>query len=130
MKNITSLPIGIYKSQKKFLEAISGVITVPVSVKVVDITSDIMHKGKENERPWAKLTVVDTVLYEKFESIGQEEYCPSFKVNIKGYLGEDLSQLQDREISFESYELAFVTDKYKQPIGLALVLELNNITIN
>ena len=117
-------------NKKEFLEAIAGVVQLPSSLKVIDLTSDIMNKGKENERPWAKLTVVDTDLYEKFESIGQEEFCPSFKVNLKGYLGEDLSQLQDREISFESYELAFVTDKYKQPIGLALVLELNNITIN
>lgn len=124
------LKLGLCESPKRFAETITPLVEIPSSLKVIDLKSDIMHKGKENERPWAKLTVVDTDLYEKFESIGQEEYCPSFKVNLKGYLGEDLSQLQDREISFESYELAFVTDKYKQPIGLALVLELNNITIN
>ena len=124
------LPLGIYKSQQKLLEAIYGVVTVPSSLKVVDINTGIMNEGEGNQRSWANLTAVDTLLYEKFESIGQEEFCPTFKVKLKKYLGEDLSQLQDKEISFEDYELAFITDKYKQPLGLALVLELNTISVN
>ncbi len=124
------LPLGIYKSQQKLLEAMYGVVTVPSSLKVVDINTGIMNEGEGNQRSWANLTAVDTLLYEKFESIGQEEFCPTFKVKLKNYLGEDLSQLQDKEISFEDYELAFITDKYKQPLGLALVLELNTISVN
>lgn len=124
------LPLGIYKSQQKLLEAMYGVVTVPSSLKVVDINTGIMNEGEGNQRSWANLTAVDTLLYEKFESIGQEEFCPTFKVKLKKYLGEDLSQLQDKEISFEDYELAFITDKYKQPLGLALVLELNTISVN
>lgn len=124
------ISLGIHKSQQKLLESITGVVTVPSSLKVVDITTGILNEGEDNQRSWANLTAVNTELYEKFESIGQEEHCPTFKVKLKGYSGEDLSQLQDVEISFESYELAFVTDKFKQPIGLALVLELANIAVN
>ena len=122
--------LGIYKSQQKLLEAMYGSVTVPTTIKVVDITTGIMNEGEESQHSWANLTAVDTELYEKFENIGQEEYCPTFKVKLKGYRGEDLSQLQDVEISFESYELAFIADKFKQPIGLALVLELANIAVN
>ncbi len=124
------ISLGIYKSQQKLLEAMSGAVTVPSSLSVVDINTGIMNEGEGNQRSWANLTAVDTLLYEKFESIGQEEFCPTFKVKLKNYLGEDLSQLQDMTISFEDFELAFVTDKYKQPIGLALVLELNTISVN
>ncbi|HEL1648417.1 hypothetical protein [Streptococcus suis] len=124
------ISLGIYKSQQKLLEAMYGSITVPTTIKVVDITTGIMNEGEENQHSWANLTAVDTEIYEKFESIGQEEYCPSFKVKLKGYRGEDLSQLQDMEISFESYELAFISDRFKQPIGLALVLELADIVVN
>ena len=124
------ISLGIHKSKQKLLEALTGVVTVPSSFKVVDITTGILNEGEDNQRSWANLTAVNTELYEKFESIGEEQHCPTFKVKLKGYKGEDLSQLQDVEISFESYELAFVTDKFKQPIGLALVLELANIAVN
>lgn len=124
------LSLGIYKSQQKLLESFVGIVTIPTSLKVIDINTGIMNEGEENQRSWANLTVIDTELYEKFESIGQEEYCPTFKVKLKGYNGEDLSQFQDRDISFEDFELTFVTDRYKQPIGLALVLELNSILVN
>lgn len=124
------ISLGIYKSQQKLLEAMYGVVTVPSSLKVVDINTGIMNEGEGNQRSWANLTAVDTLLYEKFGSIGELEFCPTLKVKIKNYLGEDLSQLQDKEISFEDYELAFITDKYKQPLGLALVLELDTISVN
>lgn len=124
------ISLGIYKSQQKLLEAMYGVVTVPSSLKVVDINTGVMNEGEGNQRSWANLTAVDTLLYEKFGSIGQEDFCPTFKVKLKNYLGEDLSQLQDKEISFEDYELAFITDKYKQPLGLALVLELDTISVN
>jgi len=124
------ISLGIYKSQQKFLEAMSGAVTVPSSLKVVDINTGIMNEGEGNQRSWANLTAVDTLLYEKFESIGQEEFCPTFKVKLKNYLGEDLSQLQGMNISFDDFELAFVTDKYKQPLGFALVLELDTISVN
>ena len=124
------ISLGIYKSQQKLLEAMSEAVTVPSSLKVVDINTGIMNEGEAHQRSWANLTAVDTLLYEKFERIGQEDFCPSFKVKLKNYLGEDLSQLQDMNISFDDFELAFVTDKYKQPVGLALVLELNTISVN
>ena len=123
------ISLGIQKSQQKLLEALAEVVTVPSSSKVVDITAGILNEGEDNQRSWANLTAVNAELYEKFESIGQEEHCPTFKIKLKGYRGEDLSQLQDVEISFESYDLAFVTDKFKQPIGLALVLDLADISV-
>jgi hypothetical protein len=124
------ISLGIYKSQQKLLGAMFGIVTVPSSLKIVDINTGILNEGEGNQRSWANLTVVDTLLYEKFESIGQEKFCPTFKVKLKNYLGEDLSQLQDMEISFETYELAFITEKYKQPLGFALVLELDTISVN
>ena len=87
-----------------------------------------MNEGKENQRPWGNLIGVNVELYEKFESIGQEKFCPSFKIKLKNYNGENLQTLLGSEISFSSYEIAFVFDKFKQPIGLALVLELNDIS--
>lgn len=125
-----TLKIGVSETPKKFVEAIAEIVDIPKSIKVVDITTGIMNEGEDNQRSWANLTAVNTELYERFESIGEEKHTPTFKVKLKGYRGEDLSQLQDVEISFESYELAFVTDKFKQPIGLALVLELNSISVN
>ncbi|MDY3824257.1 hypothetical protein [Streptococcus sp.] len=40
-----------------------------------------------------------------------------------------MSNLQDVEISFNHYEVAFLFDKYKQPTGLALVLDLADISV-
>lgn len=68
-------------------------------------------------------------LFQKFESIGQEQYCPTFKVKLKGYRGEDLTPLIGKELTFPEYEVAFVFDKFKQPIGLSLVLELSDISV-
>ncbi len=124
------LSLGSYSSQKKLLEAITVFTSIPSSVRVVELTTGVLNEGEENQRFWANLTVVDPVLYEQFESIGQEDYCPTFKVKLKGYSGEDLSQFQGMNISFDSYELAFLMDRFKQPVGLALLIELNTISIN
>lgn len=127
IENIISL--GLYKSQQKLLEAISSAVEIPATIKVIDFTTGIMNEGEENERPWANLTAVDTELYDKFESIGQGEHCPTFKVKLKGYTGEDLSTLQDSEISFSHFEVAFILDKFQRPIGLALSVELADVSV-
>lgn len=124
-----ALKLGLFESPKKLTEAISSEVEVSESIKVVDITTGILNEGEENERYWANLTGVDTELFERFESIGQEEHCPTFKVKLRNYHGEDLSNLQDVEISFNHYEVAFLFDKYKQPTGLALVLDLADISV-
>lgn len=125
-----NISLGLYDSPRKLLEAIAKVVPVPTSLKVTDVSTGIMNQGQENERPWANLTAVDSDLYEQFKSIGQEEYCPTFKLKLKNYLGESLFTLQGQEISFEKYEVAFMLDKYKQPTGLALVIELADISSN
>ncbi|MCI5870655.1 MAG: hypothetical protein MRZ78_01365 [Streptococcus sp.] len=124
-----ALKLGLFGSPKKLTEAISSEVEVSEFIKVVGITTGILNQGEENERYWANLTGVDTELFERFESIGQEEHCPTFKVKLRNYHGEDLSNLQDVEISFNHYEVAFLFDKYKQPTGLALVLDLADISV-
>lgn len=122
------LNLGSYKTPKKLAEEISIVTDIPSTIKIIDSSTGLMNEGKENQRPWGNLIGVNVELYEKFESIGQEKFCPSFKIKLKNYNGESLQTLLGSEISFSSYEIAFVFDKFKQPIGLALVLELNDIS--
>lgn len=122
------LNLGSYETPKKLAEEISLVSDIPSTIKIIDSSTGLMNEGKENQRPWGNLIGVNVELYEKFESIGQEKFCPSFKIKLKNYNGENLQTLLGSEISFSSYEIAFVFDKFKQPIGLALVLELNDIS--
>ena len=122
------LNLGSYETPKKLAEEISLVSDIPFTIKIIDSSTGLMNEGKENQRPWGNLIGVNVELYEKFESIGQEKFCPSFKIKLKNYNGENLQTLLGSEISFSSYEIAFVFDKFKQPIGLALVLELNDIS--
>lgn len=122
------LNLGSYETPKKLTEEISIVTDIPSTIKIIDSSTGLMNEGKENQRPWGNLIGVNVELYEKFESIGQEKFCPSFKIKLKNYNGESLQTLLGSEISFSSYEIAFVFDKFKQPIGLALVLELNDIS--
>lgn len=122
------LNLGSYETPKKLAEEISIVTDIPSTIKIIDSSTGLMNEGKENQRPWGNLIGVNVELYEKFESIGQEKFCPSFKIKLKNYNGESLQTLLGYEISFSSYEIAFVFDKFKQPIGLALVLELNDIS--
>ena len=123
-----ALQLRHFESSKKLIESILEIVDTPESIRVVEITTGIMNEGKDNERPWANLTAVDTELYKKFESIRQEAHCPTFKVKLRNYHGEDLSTLQEREIAFDSYDIAYIFDKYKQPIGFALVLDLVDIS--
>ena len=124
-----ALSIGVSDSSKDFAKQITRETTVPKSIQTVDYTTGVINEGKENEFPYASLTAVDPTLFQKFESIGQEQYCPTFKVKLKGYRGEDLTPLIGKELTFPEYEVAFVFDKFKQPIGLSLVLELSDITV-
>ena len=111
------------------MDALSTSVDVPSAVKVVDKNDGIINEGQENQRPWASLTCVDVKLYEQFASINQESYCPTFKVKLKNYQNENLDGLINADIVISKYDLSFVLDKLKQPVGLALVAELADISL-
>ena len=118
-----------YGNSREFLDALLTSVNVPSAVKVVDTNTGIMNEGQENQRSWASLTCVDKKLYETFASIGQEDYCPTFKVKLKNYQNENLDGLINADIVVNKYDFSFVLDKLKQPIGLALVTELADISL-
>lgn len=129
MSKEKKLTPGNRESARAFLDALSTSVVIPASVTVVDSKSGIINEGQENQRTWASLTCVDKKLYETFASIGQEDYCPTFKVKLKNYQSENLDSLINADITVNNYDVAFVFDKIKQPIGLALVAELADITL-
>lgn len=121
--------LGNYDSARAFLDALATSVVIPESVTVVDSNSGIMNEGQENQRFWASLTCVDKKIYDQFASISQEAYCPTFKVKLKNYQNENLDSLINADIVISKYDLSFVLDKLKQPIGLALVAELSDISL-
>jgi len=129
MSKEKKLTPGNRESARAFLDALSTSVVIPASVTVVDSKSGIINEGQENQRPWASLTCVDKKLYDQFASIGQEEYCPNFKVKLKNYQNENLDSLVNADIVLNKYDLSFVLDKLKQPVGLALVAELADISL-
>jgi len=129
MSKEKKLTPGNRESARAFLDALSTSVDVPSAVKVVDKNDGIINEGQENQRPWASLTCVDKKLYDQFASIAQEAYCPTFKVKLKNYQDENLDGLINADIVLNNYDVAFVFDKLKQPIGLALVAELSDITL-
>lgn len=129
MSKKQTLTLGVYGSSREFLDALLTSVNVSSAVKVVDTNTGIMNEGQENQRAWASLTCVDKKLYETFASIGQEDYCPTFKVKLKNYQSENLDSLINADIAISKYDLSFVLDKLKQPIGLALVTELADISL-
>jgi hypothetical protein len=123
------LQLGVSEHSKKFAESIAPEVEVPSVARVVDYSQGILNEGQENQRSWANLTAVDLKLYKKFESIGQTDFCPSFKIKLKNYQDENLDGLINADIVVNKYELSFVLDKLKQPVGLALVAELADISL-
>ncbi len=121
--------LGNYDSARAFLDALATSVVIPESVTVVDSNSGIMNEGQENQRFWASLICVDKKIYDQFASISQEAYCPTFKVKLKNYQNENLDSLINADIVISKYDLSFVLDKLKQPIGLALVAELGDISL-
>lgn len=126
---MSKLKVGNYESARAFLDALSTSVDVPSDIKVVDTNNGIINEGQENQLHWASLTCVDVELYEQFASIAQEAYCPTFKVKLKNYQSENLDSLIDANIVLNKYDLSFVLDKLKQPIGFALVTELADISL-
>ena len=129
MSKERKLIVGNYESARAFLDALSTSVDIPAEIKVIDTNSGIINDGQENQRPWASLTCVDVELYEQFASIAQEAYCPTFKVKLKNYQNENLDSLVNADIVLNKYDLSFVLDKLKQPVGLALVAELADISL-
>jgi len=121
--------LGNYDSARAFLDTLSTSVDVPSDIKVVDTNSGIINEGQENQLYWASLTCVDKKIYDQFASISQEAYCPTFKVKLKNYQNENLDSLINADIVISKYDLSFVLDKLKQPIGLALVAELADIAL-
>ena len=124
-----ALKLGVSEHSKKFAESITPDVEVPSVARVIDYSQGILNEGQENQRSWANLTAVDLKLYKKFESIGQTDFCPSFKIKLRNYQDENLDGLINAEIVVNKYELSFVLDKLKQPVGLALVAELADISL-
>ena len=54
-----ALSIGVSDSSKDFAKQITRETTVPKSIQTVDYTTGVINEGKENEFPYASLTVVD-----------------------------------------------------------------------
>ena len=129
MPKENKLTVGNRNNSKAFLDDLATSVNLPSAIKVVDKNDGIMNEGQENQRSWASLTCVDKKLYETFASIGQEDYCPTFKVKLKNYQSENLDNLIDANIVLSKYDLSFVLDKLKQPIGFALVAELADISL-
>ena len=129
MSKENKLTVGNRTNSKAFLDDLLTSVTMPSTIKVIDKNDGIINEGQENQRSWASLTCVDKKLYDQFASIGQESYCPTFKVKLKNYQNESLDGLINADIVISKYELSFVLDKLKQPIGLALVTELADISI-
>ena len=129
MSKEKKLTPGNRESARAFLDALSTSVDVPSAIKVVDKNDGIMNEGQENQRSWASLTCVDKKLYDQFASIAQEAYCPTFKIKLKNYQNENLDSLINADITLNNYDVAFVFDKLKQPIGLALVTELSDISL-
>lgn len=123
------LQLGVSEHSKKFAESIAPEVEVPSVARVVNYSQGILNEGQENQRSWANLTAVDLKLYKKFESIGQTDFCPSFKIKLRNYQDESLDGLINADIVISKYDLSFVLDKLKQPIGLALVAELGDISL-
>ena len=123
------LQLGVSEHSKKFAESIAPEVEVPSVARVVDYSQGILNEGQENQRSWANLTAVDLKLYKKFESIGQTDFCPSFKIKLRNYQDENLDGLINADIVINKYDLSFVLDKLKQPVGLALVAELADIAL-
>jgi hypothetical protein len=129
MSKEKKLIVGNYESARAFLNALSTSIDIPSEIKVVDTNSGIINEGQENQLHWASLTCVDVELYEQFASISQEAYCPTFKVKLKNYQNESLDGLINTDIILNKYDMSFILDKLKQPVGLALVAELADISL-
>lgn len=129
MAKTTKSTLGNYDSARAFLDALSTSVDIPSAIKVVDTNNGIINEGQENQRPWASLTCVDKKLYDQFASIAKEAYCPTFKVKLKNYQNENLDSLINVDIVVNKYDLSFVLDKLKQPVGLALVTELGDISL-
>ena len=129
MSKEKKLIVGNHESARAFLDALSTSIDISSDIKVIDTNNGIINEGQDNQRPWASLICVDVELYEQFASIAQEAYCPTFKVKLKNYQNENLDGLINADIVLNKYDLSFVLDKLKQPIGLALVTELADISL-
>lgn len=124
------LNIGRCESPKKFAELVASVVEIPSTITVVDSSTGLLNEGKENQHPWGNLIGVNSELYDKLASIGQEKLCPTIKIKLKNYNGEVLDSYIGCEISFSNYEVAFNLDKFKQPTGLDLVLKPSDILVN
>lgn len=129
MSKQKKLTVGNRNNSKAFLDDLSTSVDISSDIKVVDTNNGVINEGQENQLYWASLTCVDKKLYDKFASIGQEDYCPTFKVKLKNYQSENLDSLINADIVLNKYELSFVLDKLKQPVGLALVTELGDISL-
>ncbi|EAC8326533.1 hypothetical protein IT82_06060 [Listeria monocytogenes] len=125
-----TLRLGLFESPKKFEQALTKITVVPETVVATDINTGKINEGTDSERDWANALAVDPELLEKFESIGEENSCPTFKIKLKNFHGQKIDNLVGKELKFSNYEVSFQYDKFKQAIGLSLVLELENIELS
>lgn len=121
------LDIKIFNSSAEFAEAVANIVEVPKSLLVLKVNQGLLNEGTDKERSWANAQCVDTALYDQFTSIGQGQYCPTIKVKLSNYDGRDIQYLEGQEIKFNTFNVSFESNRFNQPIGLSLVLDLSDI---
>ena len=64
------------------------------------------------------------ILYSK---INRTSNVPKFKVKVRGFGNQDLSSLVGQVLDLSNAEISFKLNKFQQPIGIDLVLNIEEI---
>lgn len=125
------ISLGTFENSKKFEESLLDQVELPEIINIVSVNTGIVNEGKENEIVWANGMAADNSLLEKFRSIDEERLCPLIKIKFKQYSGQSINNLigQNIIIHKNDCEVSLIYNKFQQAIGLALVMELDNIEL-
>ena len=52
---------------------------------------------------------------------------PKFKVKLRGFSNQDLSSLVGQVVDLSNAEISFKQNKFQQPIGIDLVLNIEEV---
>ena len=120
--------LDTFANPVEFNGVVKELFTLPTEGIVMSFsTGQIEATDNKPAIPYASLQCAESDEYELYSKINRTSNVPKFKVKLRGFSNQDLSSLVGQVLDLSNAEISFKINKFQQPIGIDLVLNIEEV---
>lgn len=120
--------LDTFANPVEFNAVVKEQFTLPTEGIVMSFsTGQIEATDNKPVIPYASLQCAESDEYELYSQINRTSNVPKFKVKLRGFSNQDLSSLVGQVLDLSNAEISFKLNKFQQPIGIDLILNIEEV---